>query len=181
MTITMCMRSRFRAVVLGAVTLAGVSAGSSPEVPAKNAHGVFTGEVKIVFYVQDVRKAVEFYTEALGFKFHHYFDHVGGGSVPTWTRDVPPIYAEMSYVGKRFGLHSPTSDADRKSVGAAKVYFRVKDLDAHHLRTEARGAKPSEIKRRSWMDIFHVVDPDGNGIYFAFTDDSVHGNPWYGS
>ena len=176
----MCMRSRFVAVVLGGLALAAVSAGSSPGVPARDAHGVFTGDVKIVFYVHDVRKAVEFYTKALGFKFHHYFDHVGGGSVPTWTRDVPPIYAELSYAGRRFGLHSPTSEADRKSVGAAKVYFQVKDLDAHHLRTKARGANPGEIRKRSWMDMYQVIDADGNRIYFAFTDDKVHGNPWYG-
>ncbi len=37
------------------------------------------------------------------------------------------------------------------------------------------------IKKQSWMDMFHVVDPDGNRIYFAFTDDNVHGNPWVGS
>lgn len=30
------------------------------------------------------------------------------------------------------------------------------------------------------MDMFHVVDPDGNRIFFAFTDDNVHGNPWRG-
>ena len=59
-------------------------------------HGGFTGEVKLVFYVQDVRRAVPFYTGALGFKFHHFYDHVSGDSVSQWTRDVPPIYAEMS-------------------------------------------------------------------------------------
>jgi len=146
----------------------------------KDSHGQFTGEVKVVFYVSDVRKAVEFYTDALGFKFDHYFDHVGGGSVVTWTRDVPPIYAEMSYAGRRFGLHAPTSDADRKSVGAAKIYFRVKDLDAHHHRAEAWAAKPSPIKKQSWMDMFSVTDADGNRIFFAYTDDNVHGNPWFG-
>ncbi len=66
----MCMRSRFVAIVLGGMALAAVSAGSSPGVPARDAHGVLTGDVKIVLYVQDVRKAVEFYTEVLGFTFH---------------------------------------------------------------------------------------------------------------
>lgn len=147
----------------------------------KSAHGVFTGEVKLVFYVSDVRRAVKFYSDALGFEFHHYFDHVGGGSMEKWTRDVPPIYAEMSYAGNRFGLHAPTSDADRKAVGAAKVYFRVKNLAAHRRRAIAHGAKPSEIVKRPWMDMFHVVDRDGNRVYFAFTDDDVHGDPWHGS
>ena len=178
----MLMRLRSASVLLASLAFVILPATSASPGPTedKDEHGEFTGDVKLVFYVSDVRRAVEFYTETLGFKFHHFYDHVGGGSVPTWTREVAPIYAEMSYAGRRFGLHAPTSDADRKSVGATKVYFRVKDLDAHHRRTEVRGAKPSEIKKQSWMDMFHVVDPDGNRIYFAFTDDNVHGNPWYG-
>ncbi len=168
------------AITVVSVGLAALVAHSAPELDAKKAHGTFNGEVKIVFYVLDVRQAVKFYTEALGFRFHHFYDAVSGGSVLTWTRDTPPIYAEMSYAGRRFGIHSPTGNADKRSVGAAKVYFRVKDLDAHRRRAAAWGAKPSDLKRRSWMDMFHVVDPDGNRIYFAFTDDDVHGNPWFG-
>ena len=70
------------------------------------------------------------------------------------------------------------SYSDERSVGAAKVYFRVKDLDAHRRRAEAAGARPSKVKKRSWMDMFHVVDEDGNRIYFAFTDEKTHGNTW---
>ncbi len=145
-----------------------------------DAHGGFTGEVKVVFYVRHVGKAVSFYTGALGFEFHHFYDHVSGGSVRQWPHEEPPIYAEMSYAGRRFGLHSPTSEADERSVGAAKIYFRVQDLDAHHRRTAAHGAKPGEIRKRAWMDMFRVVDPDGNRIYFAFTEEATHGNPWCG-
>jgi len=177
----MMVRTVLRAIGLGCVGLVAWL-GQPADEPGedKDAHGVFTGDVKLVFYVQDVRQAATFYTDALGFTFHHYYDDKSGDSVKTWTRSAPPIYAEMSYAGRRFGLHTPTSDADRKSVGAAKIYFRVKDLEAHHRRTAARGANPGEIKRRSWMNMFQVVDPDGNRIYFAFTDDKVHGNPWYG-
>jgi len=164
---------------LALIALLGSSSGDTKR--DEDAHGVFTGDVKLVFYVKDVRQAVTFYTDVLGFTFQHYYDDKSGESVKHWTRSAPPIYAEMSYAGRRFGLHAPTSDADRKSVGAAKVYFRVKDLEAHHRRTAARGGNPSEIMRRSWMDMFQVMDPDGNRIYFAFTDDAVHGNPWYGS
>lgn len=167
-------------VSVGLWAVVSVVGQPTPNVKDKDLHGVFTGDVKVVFYVKDVRAAVAFYTDALGFKFQHFFDHVGGGSVKKWTRDVPPIYAEMSFAGRRFGLHAPTSEADQKSVGAAKVYFRVKDLEAHHRRTTARGAKPSAIKKLSWMDMFHVVDADGNRIYFAYTDDKIHGNPWFG-
>ena len=174
----MTRTTRTLAVMVVVVGVASIIAQSSPE--GKETHGGFTGEVKLVFYVNDVRPSVEFYTGALGFRFLHFYDHVSGNSVATWVRDTPPIYAEMSYAGRKFGIHSPTSEADKRSVGAAKVYFRVKDLTAHYRRTTAWGAKPSAIKKRSWMDMFHVVDPDGNRVYFAFTDDKVHGNPWIG-
>lgn len=44
-------------------------------------------------------------------------------------------------------------------------------------RMETRNAKPGEINKRSWMFMFHVVDSDGHGIPFAFTDNKAHGNP----
>ncbi len=170
--------TRTLGIAVVVVGLAAILARSSPKSPDKETHGRFTGEVKLVFYVTDVRNSVKFYTGALGFRFHHFYDHVSGNSVATWVRDTPPIYAEMSYAGQRFGIHSPTSEADERSVGAVKVYFRVEDLDAHHRRATAWEAQPSAIKKRSWMNMFHVVDADGNRIYFALTDDKVHGNPW---
>lgn len=38
----------------------------------------------------------------------------------------------------------------------------------------------SKVKKHSWMEMFHVGDPDDNRIFFAFTEDNTHGNPWYG-
>ncbi len=172
--------TRTLGIAVVVVGLAAILARSSPKSPDNETHGGVTGEVKLVFYVKDVRNSVKFYTGALGFRFHHFYDHFSGNSVATWVRDTPPIYAEMSYAGRRFGIHSPTSEADRRSVGAAKVYFRVEDLDAHHRRATAWEAQPSAIKKRSWMDMFHVVDADGNRIFFAHTDDNVHGNTWGG-
>ncbi len=146
----------------------------------REVHGGFVGDVKLVFYVSDVRKSVRFYTDVLGFKFHHFYDHVSGDSVVKWTRTEAPIYAEMAYAGRHFGLHLPQSDADRESVGRMKIYFRVKDLEAHHRRVSAWGADVGKIKDRPWMRMFLVTDPDGHRIYFSFTDDAIHGNPWFG-
>lgn len=174
----MSIRQTTTWIAVATFALGVLAAQHGKEDDPRNAHGTFTGDVKLVFYVRDVQAAVRFYTDALGFTFQHFYDHVSGDSVKKWTREEPPIYAEMSYAGRRFGIHAPTSDADRRCVGGAKVYFRVRDLEAHHRRATAWQAKPSEIIKRSWMDMFHVVDPDGNRIYFAFTDDEVHGNPW---
>ena len=149
-------------------------------VEAKDEHGVFTGDVKLVLYVADVRRSVEFYEGALGFKFHHFHDYTTGESVKEWTRSEPPIYAEMSVAGRRFGIHLPSSPQDKRCVGAAKLYFRVKDLDSHHRRVNAWGAQPGPVRDKPWMRMFYVTDPDGHRIYFASTEDAVHGNPWHG-
>lgn len=167
-------------IIGGAALTGSASDPVESNTDAKGSHGEFTGDIKIVFYVSDVKKAVAFYENALGFKFHHYYDHVTGDSARTWVQQEPPIYAEMSFAGRRFGLHLPTSDRDRESVGKAKTYFRVKDLDQHRRRATAWDASPSAIKKRSWMDMFLVADEDGNRIYFAYTDDATHGNPWFG-
>ena len=87
----------------------------------------------------------------------------------------------MSFAGRRFGFHLPRSSAGEAAVGGMKVYFRMKNLDAHHQRVSAWGGKPSPIQDKPWMRMFRVTDLDGHRIYFAFTEDAVHGNPWYGS
>jgi len=153
---------------------------SGEPVGAKEDHGVFTGDVKLVLYVRDVKRSVEFYRDSLGFTFHHYHNYTTGKRVKEWSCSEPPIYAEMSFAGRRFGLHLPMIAKDEKCVGAAKVYFRVKDLEAHHRRIKAWGAEPSPIQEKPWMRMFNVTDPAGHQIYFAFTEDAVHGNPWFG-
>lgn len=163
----------------GARVLAAVESPPRAEHdPVKQPHGTFTGDVKIVFYVHDVQKSVKFYRDVLGFTFHHFHDYESGESVKEWTRANPPIYAEMSFAGRRFGLHLPQNDWEKQAVGKLKIYFRVNDLEAHHRRVEALGGNPSPLKKRPWMDMFRVSDPDGHRLYFAFTQDDVHGNPW---
>lgn len=142
-------------------------------------HGQFTGEVKLVFYVKDVLKSVEFYRGALGFTFHSYHDYDTGKSVTEWNKSTPPIYAEMSAGDQKFGLHLPRSAADERCLGRGKIYFRVKDVDAHHNRIKAWGVEPGRIHDTAWMRMFSVTDPDGLRIYFATTDESVHTiDPW---
>ena len=179
----MLRNSRSVPVILPAIAISitAAIAAKGPSDDARRSHGVFTGDLKIVLYVTDIQRAVEYYRDALGFTFHHYHDYIAGKSVRDWVGENPPEYAEMSFAGRRFGIHLPKSERDKRAVGTAKVYFRVNDLDAHHRRVVAWGASPGPIKKRSWMDMFHVLDADGNVIYFAYSNDEVHGNPWYGT
>ena len=100
---------------------------------------------------------------------------VPGGGMSLWAS-----YAAEMLAGRlKFGLHEPTLPGDEERVGRQRLYFRVRDLAAHHRRVQAEGAKVGEIVRRSWMDFFSVRDPDGNDIVIAVTDPERHASqPW---
>jgi len=90
-----------------------------------------------------------------------------------------PYYAEMVAKDVKFGLHEPVSPEQKSKVGQQRLYFRVKDLEEQHFRIITHGGQPGEIKKTSWMDMFTVLDPDGNEIVFAVTDPERHNsNPW---
>jgi predicted enzyme related to lactoylglutathione lyase len=136
---------------------------------ARDAHGEFTGEIKPVLYVTDVKKSAPFYRDVLGFEFKGF---------ATLT-DGTPYYAEMVAGKLKFGLHEPTAPEHEARVGKQRLYFRVRDLSAHWTRVAAWGGEPGEIKETKWMDMFTVRDADGHEIVFALTDPARHTiNPW---
>lgn len=143
------------------------ASGHAQDDPRK-AHGIFTGEIKPVLYVSDVEKSAPYYRDALGFDFLGYAN-----------LDGHPYYAEMAAAGVKFGLHEPTSSAQEPKVGQQRLYFRIKNLQAHRSRVLAWGGESGEVKVTAWMDMFSVHDLDGNEIVFAVTDSERHStNPW---
>jgi predicted enzyme related to lactoylglutathione lyase len=135
---------------------------------AKDRHGVFTGEIKSVIYVTDVEASMPFYRDVLGFEFLRFSEHEGR-----------IYYAEMLAAGIKFGLHEPMRPEQESKVGEVRLYFRVKDVAAHHARVLARGGEPGDLYKTKWMDMLLVEDPDGNEISFAFTDPDTHAVfPW---
>jgi len=161
------------------VQQAGPQSGPGAVQDARAQHGVFTGEVKLVLHVKDVRKSVEFYRGVLGFEFHSFHDYASGKSVTEWNRAEPPIYAEISAGRQKVGLHAPQTAYDESCVGRGRFYFRVKDVDAHRRRVVARGAEPGPIRDTDWMRMFSVTDPGGYKITFATTQEGVHKiDPW---
>jgi len=165
-------------------SLACASAQADTSLPlgksrSRDGHGNFTGQVKLVVYVTDVRKSAEFYRDALGFRLLYFYDYVANQPVPAWDREEPAIYAEMAAGDQKFGLHLPQSEEDRRRLGGLKVYFRIRDLDAHRRRVIARSVDASEIVETPWMRWFSVDDADGNEIVFGETDPAVHTiDPW---
>ncbi|MCP4004551.1 MAG: hypothetical protein GY725_10180 [bacterium] len=154
-------------LVLLSLLLTLEASGQAQDDPRK-AHGIFTGELKSVLYVSDVEKSAPFYRDVLGFDFQGFANS-----------DGHPYYAEMVAAGVKFGLHEPTSSAQETKIGQQRLYFRIKNLHAHHSRVRAWGGEAGEIKATAWMDMFIVRDPDGNEIAFAVTDPERHSsNPW---
>jgi predicted enzyme related to lactoylglutathione lyase len=134
----------------------------------RNAHGIFTGDIKPVLYVTDVEQAAPFYRDVLGFDFQGYAKMNG-----------QPYYAEMAAAEVKFGLHKPTIPVQESKVGQQRLYFRIENLPAHRSRVLAWGREAGEIKTTDWMDMFLVRDPDGNEIVFAVTHPERHTiNPW---
>lgn len=140
--------------------------------PAPPLHSEFAGEILTVLYVADVIDAVEFYTDVLGFRFDHFYDHHSGASTSNWTYDDPPLYAEMWAGPTPFALHLAKTDYQR-SVGGSIHYFEVADVDAHHGAVKEHGGSPNDIIDRPWMRMFSITDPDGHRLFFQTppTDD----------
>lgn len=145
------------------------TASGEAEEDIRTAHGGFTGEVKPVLYVADVGESVPFFRDVLGFEFDGFANRSDGS----------PYYAEMVAGGLKFGLHEPVAAEQKSRVGQQRLYFRVRDLDAHRDRVIAWGGDPGAIRKTDWMDMFIVRDPDGHEIVFAFTDPARHSiDPW---
>ena len=154
-------------VVLLLLPVAYLASGNAQDDP-RDAHGLFTGEMKSVLYVHDVEATAPFYRDVLGFDFHGFDGE-----------DANPYYAEMIVAGVKFGLHEPTSGGQKTKVGRQRLYFRVENLRAHRARVLAWGKDAGEIEKTDWMDMFTVRDPDGNEIVFAVTEPGHHRiNPW---
>jgi predicted enzyme related to lactoylglutathione lyase len=155
-------------MLLSIALLPAVAASGETQSDPRNAHGIFTGEIKAVIYVTDVEKGAPYYRDVFGFAFDGFAN-----------LDGEPYYAEMVAGEVKFALHEPTSPGQEAKIGQQRLYFRVRNLDDQYMRVAAWAGDPGEIKRRDWMDMFIVRDPDGNEIVFAVTDPERHGiNPW---
>lgn len=105
-----------------------------------------------VFAVEDLQRAVRFYTDALGFAAEFRFDH----------------YAGVRLGDCRIGLSGP-GDPRRRQPGAGEVYVVCEGVDEFHRRASGAGARVDGApeSRDYGMRDFALRDPDGNVITFG--------------
>lgn len=145
-------------MVLGAICLlaylAGrvdISAATAPPAATKNdakEHSMFLGLRTVKYEVQDMAKAKEWYSKALGFP--PYFDE-------------PAYYVGYNVGGYDLGL-VPASKAETKRAPAGVAYWGVEDARAAYKRLLDLGATPVEEIQDvgGGMLAGEVRDPFGN-------------------
>jgi catechol 2,3-dioxygenase-like lactoylglutathione lyase family enzyme len=120
--------------------------------------------VLTILAVDDLGRAVEFYTRGFG-----------------WERPVEtPAYAEFALPGgMRLGLYDrqgfarntgePPSRPPPGALTSTELYFHTEDLEAAIDRLRAAGARElSRLTPRDWGDeAAYLADPDGNVIVLA--------------
>ncbi|MEO9321423.1 MAG: VOC family protein [Nitrososphaera sp.] len=107
----------------------------------------------VTVMVSDMKRAIRFYVEGLGFKLvANYGDH----------------YAQIIAPGIKIGLH-PTENGNRSQPGAQgiSIGFMVDDLNVALARVSEIGVSSVRIVNDGPVTLAHFADPDGNPLYFA--------------
>jgi len=100
----------------------------------------------------DVRRAVAFYRDVLG------FDAVDD-------REVAFGPARIRFVEDDWDPYN----TERRSRGSAIVFFQTDNVTAMHAAIKARGGAPSDPEKVNWikMRMFQIQDPDGHALWFG--------------
>jgi predicted enzyme related to lactoylglutathione lyase len=107
----------------------------------------FLGLRTVIYHVDDLAKARDWYRELLGIE--PYFDQ--------------PFYVGFNVGGFELGLHPPSGERP-KGQGGALAYWGVDDIEAVWKRLNERGATPVEALQDvgEGIRVGSVTDPFGN-------------------
>ena len=104
------------------------------------------GVQSVFFYVEDMDRAVSFYSGLLGLPVLEEGD--------TWSA--------FDCGGVRLGLH--LSDVVPKGASTAIVSFRVADAQAAAKQLREAGARVGEVHEEPFGLLVQLEDPDGHGL-----------------
>lgn len=102
----------------------------------------------VTVFVNDIKKAIEFYTKVLGFKLKNNYENE---------------WAEIEAPDLTIGLH-----AGRKSStkGHVSIGFQVDDLDKTVKELQKKGIS-FKIHEEKPVKIAHFKDPEGTSLYLC--------------
>lgn len=118
----------------------------------------------ITIYVRDVDRALDFYTNTLGFvKTAEYDD--GQGERLVWVVPEPALRADLS---TEIALYAPADKNDPRIGATSGVVFTAPDIEATYRELKRRGVHFTlELVRHNYGkgegdQEANFVDPDGN-------------------
>ena len=119
----------------------------------------FTGISSVSIYVGDVDKAIDFYTNKLGFTKHDdapLFE----GSDARWVTVAPPGSNTCILLIKGYAGWSPEKVGD-----GSRMVLNVQDIVGTFANMKAKGVEiTEEPNRQMWGMQGQFNDPDGNGF-----------------
>jgi uncharacterized glyoxalase superfamily protein PhnB len=112
-----------------------------------------------VFVVEDVKRSIEHYRRALGFRVE-------------FTHGEPASYAGVER--DNVAVHLQAARDSKRKAGQSAIYVFVTDVDALHRELKSRGAKIVNAPRDYpyGMRDFDVQDLDGNSLCFGMESKS---------
>jgi len=112
--------------------------------------------------VADVRRSVDFYTKALGFKMVSEFRNDEGTFC--WAHVLCDGVSLMLTIEGEFSV----DDGVKAARGSVMLYFYPDDVVELHASLQSRGFKPSRLSVRFYrMREFTMTDPDGYTLMFG--------------
>jgi len=122
---------------------------------------MFKGKLGAMLYVNDLKHAVEFYREKLGFGFKGYWDNEAHKVEMDWDKAGKPGYAEVTVGDNGIGLHA--AETQRVAGGAVVLHIEVDDVDSYHARLVQAGVTATAPGDEPWgARMFTAKDPDGH-------------------
>lgn len=122
--------------------------------------------MQVIFAVEDVARAVDFYQRAFGWPMNRQIDYSNyvelllpdGSALGLFERDG---FAQL--------VGADPSPPPEDAVAPAYLYVRVDDVHTAAANLESAGARPlSPLQARSWgEEAAWFVDPDGNVVAVA--------------
>jgi DNA-binding MarR family transcriptional regulator/catechol 2,3-dioxygenase-like lactoylglutathione lyase family enzyme len=124
----------------------------NPDSAASGANSA--AESNVVFHVSNLDKALQFYTQVLGFEIGFKFGK-------------PETYAGLTWKG--VNLHISSSYPYKNNTGHGNLYIFCGEIESLYKRLDAAGVDfYSRISDREYgMRDFAIKDPDGNQIGFG--------------